>query len=139
MKLFILSIFLAIISLLFAIIITRIILYITLLGLDNLQKTFKGSKSTNTSKKEEDELLRDKKREKRKEKELQNAQESNELIDDVPEKPRIVGIAKPVGYWTSLIIGQRLREMFMEKDIENTWVNKIGGSRRKGKEIERER
>lgn len=72
-------------------------------------------------KKEEDELLRDQKKEKKQEKEqftLQGVQRMNdntnedmEISDNYEEDVRVVGIVKPIGFWTSLILGDQLSQI----------------------------
>ena len=68
-------------------------------------------------KKEKDELLRDKKVENKKEKEiLQNVKKINENFEKQmevveEEQDKIIGMIKPVGFWTSLLLGDQLSKM----------------------------
>lgn len=68
-------------------------------------------------KKEEEELLRDKKLEDKKTKEQIKLEGVKRMGDDfekqssVFEDGRIVGIAKPIGFWTSLILGDQLSQI----------------------------
>lgn len=96
-----------------------------------------------------DVLFRDKDIEKRKEKEaklleeqkqkqqdlqLKNVQrlpKAGEIVSDEPNynKKNIVGMVKPIGYWTSLIMGQRVTSLMQQADIlreqndSGYWVN----------------
>ena len=85
-----------------------------------------------------DVLFRDKDIEKRKEQEalkISNVQKlpklNNQNIDLEPNynKKHIVGMVKPIGYWTSLIMGQRVvslmqhAEQLREQNDDGYWVN----------------
>jgi ABC-type transport system involved in cytochrome bd biosynthesis fused ATPase/permease subunit len=80
----------------------------------------KTSTSVQPYKKEEDELLRDKKLENKKAQEenliLQNVQRMNEDFEKQMEAvdqdyDKIVGIVKPIGFWTSLVLGDQLSQI----------------------------
>lgn len=91
-----------------------------------------------------DVLYRDKDIEKRKEVEAQKINNvkrlpklNEESLDLEPNynKKNIVGIVKPIGYWTSLIMGQKVvglmqhAEMLKEQNDSGYWVNMVHSQR----------
>lgn len=104
----------------FIISIVRIILYCTfryiinkykrLLSFLKFKKDKKSNSSTNSNR--EDQRLRDKEKEKKLDKVYKINQE--EQILQQPTQTRIVGIVKPVGKWTQLILGQKVSYMMQQ-------------------------
>ena len=71
-------------------------------------------------KKEDEELMRDQEKEKKQEREQFNLYGVERMNQEFEEKMntvnhaddiKVVGIAKPVGFWTSLVLGDQLSEM----------------------------
>ncbi|MDR2527167.1 MAG: hypothetical protein LBC92_04820 [Rickettsiales bacterium] len=122
---------LVILSLILSIIIIRTFLYFFLLSIDVVSKPFKKQDAKKYDK-EEDELLRDKKKEKSKEN-LHHRQDDFQVEEREPE--RIVGIAKPVGFWTSFIIGKNLTSLMQQKGL---WTERIKSKERQ-RQMEKER
>lgn len=105
-------------------------------------------------KKEDEELLRDQKKEKKQEKEEFNLQGVERINEEFEEKmniinyddnTKIVGIAKPVGFWTSLILGDQLSQILGRAQALNNrshkgfWVSMLeaqarGLGRQQGKQ-----
>ena len=88
-----------------------------------------------------DDLLRDKEKEKKANKsniddfELKNVEKLSENIEDTNRQKynnqeRVIGVVKPIGFWTSLILGDKLSEILLRNQAltegkNNFWVNLI--------------
>lgn len=106
----------------------------------------------NTSAKTEEERSRDQKKEIKKIKEMGIAIKMNQIEDTFQEfledksmdKVKIVGIVKPVGKWTSLILGQKVTGLMQQatklqqQNDLGYWANMMH-SQRKGQGRERQR
>ena len=88
--------------------------------------------------KEDDELLKDKVKEEEKFRVLETMDgltesekdKIKEGIKDQIEEGKIVGIAKPIGFWTSLILGEKLTFLVnqahaLNKDHKGFWVSLV--------------
>lgn len=102
-------------------------------------------------KKEEDELFRDKQLEEKKfqqEFELDGVQrigdEFQKQVELIDDEDRIVGIAKPIGFWTALVLGDQLSQILGRASALNSrshkgfWVSMLeaqarGLGRQKGR------
>ena len=134
--------FIAFLILFFLIALIRIIFYIlSLIFILVHPKKNNEEKSKNqiTNLPHDDELLRDIKKEKKNE--LKNVEKLSENLYDPnnniekKEDDKIVGIVKPIGYWTSLILGDKLSELLIQKQSMNKngggfWVNLITSKRK---------
>ena len=96
------------------------------------KQNFKKNTDIVVYKKEEEELYRDLKKEKKKANELNlrgvqrmnnDFEEKNDLIDE-REDTKIVGIAKPIGFWTSLILGDQLSQIIGRAQALNSRSHK---------------
>jgi len=88
-------------------------------------------------KKDEEVLLRDKKTEEKKFEEefkiegVQKIGEDFEKQDEFFDEDKIVGIAKPIGFWTSLILGDQLSQILgrasalNDKSHKGFWVSML--------------
>lgn len=134
--------FIAFLILFFLIALIRIIFYILSLIFiavyPKKNNEEKGKKQT-TNLPHDDVLLRDIKKEKKNE--LENVEKLSENLYDPnnnieeKEEDKIVGIAKPIGYWTSLILGDKLSELLIQKQSMNRngggfWVDLITSKRK---------
>ena len=134
--------FIAFLILFFLIALIRIIFYILSLIfiLVHPKKNNKDkNKKQTTNLPHDDALLRDIKKEKKNE--LKNVEKLSENLYDPnnniekKEDDKIVGIVKPIGYWTSLILGDKLSELLIQKQSMNKngggfWVNLITSKRK---------
>lgn len=106
----------------------------------------------NTANKTEEERSRDKKKEVKKIKEMGIAIKMNQIEDTFQEfleeksmeKTKIVGIAKPIGKWTSLILGQKVTGLMQQvtklqqQNDLGYWANMMH-SQRKSQSREKQR
>lgn len=134
--------FIAFLILFFLIALIRIIFYILSLifiVVHPKKNNEEKSKKQTTNLPHDDALLRDIKKEKKNE--LKNVEKLSENLYDPnnniekKEDGKIVGIAKPIGYWTSLILGDKLSELLIQKQSMNKngggfWVNLITSKRK---------
>lgn len=88
-----------------------------------------------------DDLLRDKEKEKKVNKsnvddfELKNVEKLSENIEDINRQKynnqeRVAGVVKPIGFWTSLILGDKLSEILLRNQAltegkNNFWVKLV--------------
>lgn len=134
--------FIAFLILFFLITLIRIIFYILSLifiVVNQNKNDEEKSKKQTTNLPHNDALLRDIKKEKKNE--LENVEKLSENLYDPnndmekKEEDKIVGIVKPIGYWTSLILGDKLSELLIQKQSMNKngggfWVNLITSKRK---------
>ena len=134
--------FIAFLILFFLIALIRIIFYILsliLIVVHPKKNNEEKSKKQTTNLPHDDVLLRDIKKEKKNE--LKNVEKLSENLYDPnnniekKEDDKIVGIVKPIGYWTSLILGDKLSELLIQKQSMNKngggfWVNLITSKRK---------
>ena len=134
--------FIAFLILFFLIALIRIIFYILsliLIVVHPKKNNEEKSKKQITNLPHDDELLRDIKKEKKNE--LKNVEKLSENLYDPnnniekKEDDKIIGIVKPIGYWTSLILGDKLSELLIQKQSMNKngggfWVNLITSKRK---------
>ena len=143
-------IFLFILAVIF---IARLVLNLTLFFLIRKYKNFKQKRQEDKEKYKkgnlptEDELLKSQKKEKD---QLLNVERINLVEQDFKDKERgksrVVDVVKPIGFWTSLILGQKLSLMVNEasainsREHEGFWVSIIeaqsrGVGRKKGRRL----
>ena len=134
--------FIAFLILFFLIALIRIIFYILsliLIVVHPKKNNEEKSKKQTTNLPHDDVLLRDIKKEKKNE--LKNVEKLSENLYDPnnniekKEDDKIIGIVKPIGYWTSLILGDKLSELLIQKQSMNKngggfWVNLITSERK---------
>lgn len=134
-KFFLLGIVILFIVIIFVILILFRVLFYFIFSLFHKISNLKNDTKNKQNKKNVepyDDLLRDK------EKENKDIFENVEKIDGSIEEPhikydnqeRIVSIAKPVGFWTSLILGDKLSEILLKNQAlsegkNHFWVNLI--------------
>jgi len=106
------------------------------------KERFKLKREEKFFRKEDDELLKDKVKEEEKFQSLELMDISEEEKDRIKEginqdieEGRIVGVAEPVGFWTSLILGQKLTFLVnqahaMEKEGKGFWVALVNAQAR---------
>jgi hypothetical protein len=118
----------ALLSLLISIIIVRIVLYLGLTTIDYTQKKWIKPKTPEYKKPDED-LLRDKGLEAKKEKEqIKSATKINNKLENIENEheEKIVGIVKPIGFWTSLVIGKGLTNMMRSRKFTDIVMSRRG-------------
>ena len=134
-KFFLLGIVILFIVIIFVILILFRVLFYFIFSLFHKISNLKNDTKNKQNKKNTepyDDLLRDK------EKENKDIFENVEKIGGSIEEPhikydnqeRVVGIIKPVGFWTSLILGDKLSEILLRNQAlsegkNNFWVNLI--------------
>ncbi len=124
------------------IIVIRIIFYLVILFFSMIYLKKKKDNRTNklapktnvvVYKKEDEELLRDQKKEKKQEREQFNLQGVQRMNDEFEERmstvnyeedAKVVGIVKPIGFWTSLILGDQLSQILGRAQALNSKSHK---------------
>ena len=134
-RLFLLGIVLLFVLIIFIILILlRLLFYFifsVLIKINNFKYNIKNKQNKNNIE-PHDNLLRDKNKENKEvfenvEKICGNIEETHIKYNN---QERVVGIIKPVGYWTSLILGDKLSEILLKNQAlsegkNNFWVNLI--------------
>lgn len=134
-RLFLLGIVLLFVLIIFIILILlRLLFYFifsVLIKINNFKYNIKNKQNKNNIE-PHDNLLRDKEKENKDI--FENVEKIGENIEETHIKynnqERVVGIIKPVGYWTSLILGDKLSEILLKNQAlsegkNNFWVNLI--------------
>ena len=134
-RLFLLGIVLLFVLIIFIILILlRLLFYFifsVLIKINNFKYNIKNKQNKNNIE-THDNLLRDKEKENKDI--FENVEKIGENIEETHIKynnqERVVGIIKPVGYWTSLILGDKLSEILLKNQAlsegkNNFWVNLI--------------
>jgi hypothetical protein len=95
----------------------RILIFLSFAGMDLVTSKKQTAKPKPVYKKPPEDLMRDRALEKKHQQEnSDNFNEYDNIDNGRMEDEKIVGVAKPLGYWTSLIIGENLtRYMAMRK------------------------
>lgn len=134
-RLFLLGIVLLFVLIIFIILILlRLLFYFifsVLIKINNFKYNIKNKQNKNNIE-PHDNLLRDKNKENKEV--FENVEKIGGSIEESHIKynnqERVVGIIKPVGYWTSLILGDKLSEILLRNQAlsegkNNFWVNLI--------------
>jgi hypothetical protein len=120
----------------------KIMLFFLMKKYRHYKEKFKLKREEKFFRKEEEALQKDKVKEEEKFKSLELMDISEEEKDRIKEgikqdieEGRIVGVAEPVGFWTSLILGQKLTFLVnqahaMEKEGKGFWVAMVNAHAR---------